>query len=152
MKVVFLDIDGVLNPYPNQRKNMNNETDDTAVLVLDSNCIRVLQRIIKKTGAKIVFYSSWRYEDWYGGFSSKENVERQLKQYGMELWDSTPILEVYDRGKEIISYLRQHPEVEDYLILDDDRSVGWYEELKPHFLRIHPEIGLANVNVRKIKL
>ena len=70
----------------------------------------------------------------------------------MELWDCTSVLPVYDRGKEILCYLQEHPEVEKYLILDDDRSVGWYEDWKDHFLRIDPEVGLAGVNIRKIKL
>lgn len=152
MNVIFLDIDGVLNPYPNQRKNMEARTGDTSVLKLDSKCMKVLKQIIEKTGAKIILSSTWRCEEWYGGFASKENVQRQLQEYGMELWDSTPVLPVYDRGKEILCYLQEHPEVENYLILDDDRSVGWYEDLKEHFVRLDPEVGLAGVNIRKIKL
>ncbi len=152
VNVIFLDIDGVLNPYPNQRQNMEAGTDDTSVLKLDSECMKVLRRIIEKTGAKLVLSSSWRCEEWYGGFASKENVERQLQEYGMGLLDSTPVLPVYDRGKEILCYLQEHPEVEKFLILDDDRSVGWYEELKEHFLRTDPEVGLAGINIRKIKL
>lgn len=152
MRVIFLDIDGVLNPYPNQRKNMEAGTGDASVLVFDSNCMNVLKKIIKKTEAKIILSSTWRCEDWNGGFASKENVQRQLKACGMEIWDSTPVLPVYDRGKEILCYLREHPEVENYLIFDDDRSVGWYEKLKEHFVRIDPEVGLANINIRKIKL
>ena len=152
MKVVFLDIDGVLNPYPNQKKNMEAGTGDSSVLILDLNCMKALKKIIKKTDAKIVLSSTWRREEWNGGFAPKENVQRQLQEYGMELWDFTPVLPVYDRGKEILCYLREHPEVDNYLIFDDDRSVGWYEELAEHFVRINPEIGLANINIRKIKL
>ena len=152
VNVIFLDIDGVLNPYPNQRQNMEAGTEDTSVLKLDSECMKVLRRIIEKTGAKLVLSSSWRCEEWYGGFASKENVERQLQEYGMRLLDATPVLPVYDRGKEILCYLQEHPEVEKFLILDDDRSVGWYEELKEHFLRTDPEVGLAGINIRKIKL
>lgn len=76
LDVIFLDIDGVLNPYPNQRRNMEAGTDDTSILKLDSKCMKVLKRIIEKTGAKLVLSSTWRCEEWYGGFASKENVER----------------------------------------------------------------------------
>ena len=49
MKVIFLDVDGVLHPYhsrPNQQ--------------FRAHCMRRLKAIIDTTGAKIVLSTSWR--------------------------------------------------------------------------------------------
>ena len=58
MKVIFLDIDGVLNSrrYDAKRdKNGNTNIDETR--------LPLVKRIVDATGARIVLSSSWR-NDW----------------------------------------------------------------------------------------
>jgi predicted mannosyl-3-phosphoglycerate phosphatase (HAD superfamily) len=50
MKIIFLDIDGVLNNYNTLGEGLNWE----------SNAVKILKRIIKETGAKVVLSSTWR--------------------------------------------------------------------------------------------
>lgn len=55
MKILFLDIDGVLNSYRNNKKNYGRPRP------FDPEGICALNKILKETGAKIVISSSWRY-------------------------------------------------------------------------------------------
>ena len=63
MKVIFLDIDGVLNckKTPNPRK---------FPYVVDKRLLVRFKRLLEKTGAKVVLSSTWRY-DPAGLFSAK---------------------------------------------------------------------------------
>ena len=55
MKIIFLDIDGVLNSREYDRKrNWNEQTD------IDETRLPLVKEIIDKTGAKIVLISTWR--------------------------------------------------------------------------------------------
>lgn len=114
MKVIFLDFDGVINNYTNL---------DNAV---DYKCLSILKKIIALTGAKIVITSSnkYPYQRNIGNIPLKER--RLYKEYlkplfvnGIDIYDMTPLVEE-NREKEILAYLEQHKEIEEYLILDDD--------------------------------
>ena len=65
MKVIFLDIDGVLNYtkwYTDERNpgNLHGQEGD-----LDPLCVDRIIRICEETGAKVVISSDWRIS-WYG--------------------------------------------------------------------------------------
>ena len=95
MKVIFLDFDGVINNY----NNFDN--------AIDYKCLSILKKIIVLTGAKVVITSS-----------NKEYL-KPLLENGIDIYDMTPLVEE-NREKEILAYLEQHKEIEEYLILDDD--------------------------------
>jgi hypothetical protein len=63
MKVIFLDIDGVLNckKTPNPRK---------LPYIVDTNLLDRFKSLLARTGAKVVLSSTWRY-DPAGLFSAK---------------------------------------------------------------------------------
>lgn len=119
MKVLFLDVDGVLN------------NDDWAWEMFNKYKIEVyrnnilyqphlvqLRRIINKTGAKIVVSSSWRKIP-----SAYEDLKHWLKMYGMEVYSETPYVGGI-RGDDIEAWLEKHKDVEEYAILDDDTDMG----------------------------
>jgi hypothetical protein len=121
MKVIFLDIDGVLNLYCESR--------DEYGCCFHQHLVDNLKRLIDKTGAKIVISSTWRFS---GLVIMKEMWEKRnlpgevvgitpnfMKHYGTTLC----------RGKEIDSYLEEHPEITNYVILDDD------SDMEPHQLK-----------------
>ena len=133
MKVVFLDIDGVLN---------------AGEAPLLPGCISALNRITRTTGAVIVIHSSWRFS-W-----SLEQIRAHLKAHGVEgeivaetpkpkcrvqsgiliLHDEDYIawagsMEAHERPTSIQKWLDAHPgEVEEFVILDD----------YPHFEHLQP--------------
>lgn len=133
MKAIFLDIDGVLNAadyskaiYALKVSCGHGDIIDEFGYLFDPRCVKHLDYIIRDTGAKIVISSTWRCN----------GIETLRKMWEMrdlpgEIIDITPlrknpkIEERYyhpgvDRGYEIQEWLDNHPEVEDYAILDDD--------------------------------
>lgn len=51
MRVIFLDIDGVLTTYSYHNPDTNNINPDK---------VQILSQIVKRTGAKIVLTSTWK--------------------------------------------------------------------------------------------
>jgi methionine--tRNA ligase beta chain len=118
MKTIFLDIDGVLNVDYADRDQFGH--------IFRDEYVQNLKEIIEKTGAKIVISSTWK----------DKGIERMLslwKERNLpgEIIDVTPdcvdVCEAtnivyYDqvkRGHEIKLWLDRHPEVTQYVILDD---------------------------------
>ena len=106
MKVIFLDIDGVLNcsKTRNPRK---------LPYVVDKRLLALLKRMLKRTGAKIVLSSTWRI-DPVGRFAAKH--------HGIPVYDYSPDMPKSPRHQEIKRWLRQHPSVTRYAIIDDEAN------------------------------
>jgi hypothetical protein len=104
MKIVFLDIDGVLNTRHTQNPR-------NLPYIVDKTLVRRLKRLLARTKAKVVLSSTWRY-DPAGLFSAR--------RHGIPFIGCTPDLPHRARGKEIYAWLEKHPRVTRYAILDDD--------------------------------
>lgn len=121
MKVIFLDVDGVLNNYYTLRRISDHFNETKELLVeLEEVMVERLSRIVKATDASIVLSSAWRV-----GWSRKgdhnrycEELEMMLEKYGVEIIDKTEHLQKR-RGDEIFEWLSRHDEVENYIIIDD---------------------------------
>ena len=85
--------------------------------MLDERAIVQLKKIVEATDAEIVLSSSWR---WYK--ETRDKIHHQLRQKGIDFVDTTPreIDITMSRGAEIKAWLDNHPEVEKFVILDDD--------------------------------
>ena len=129
MKIIFLDVDGVLNSVIYENSGVFNEADpDTSI---DMSRVALLAGIVKATDAKIVLSSTWR-EDWdkkpeFCGYDG-EYLNRCLAKYGLSIFDKTPFLSYSDeRLVEIVAWLKEHgSEVKNFVILDDI-NCGWGE-------------------------
>ena len=138
MKVLFLDIDGVL-----VNKRSLAERNQMGRSVADPACIASLNRIVEATGCKVVLSSSWR-------FCGLQEMNRILEFWGckFQLHGMTPDLTrkqdtLYvgvPRGREIEEWLRTS-QVDSFVILDDDADM---EPLAPHLVRTVFEHGLTN--------
>jgi hypothetical protein len=104
MKIIFSDIDGVLNcsRTPNPRK---------FPYIADPTLVRRLHAVLERTEAQIVLTSTWRY-DPAGLFSAK--------RWEIPFIDITPDLPQEPRRNEILAWLRNHPQVNRYAVLDDE--------------------------------
>lgn len=104
MKVIFLDIDGVLNCAltPNPRK---------FPYIIDKRLLAKLKGLLKRTGAKVVLSSSWRI-DPIGLLAAKH--------YGVPVYDVAPDMPANTRCKEIEKWLLAHPRVTRYVVIDDE--------------------------------
>ena len=104
MKVLFTDIDGVLNcrRTPNPRK---------LPYVVDENMLARFKAVLQATGAKVVLSSTWRY-DPAGLFSAK--------YWGIPFDDVLPDLPGRARRDEVLAWLAANRGASRYAVLDDD--------------------------------
>lgn len=132
MKVIFLDIDGVLNSFPElTNPDIPNHVWSPDVMKefgisfdVQEDKVELLNRITDATGAKIVLSSSWRK----GYLADYADVVTELHNKGMKSFvlDRTPWGSEYkNRGEEIQAWYNQHEdEIESFIILDDHDDMG----------------------------
>ena len=116
MNVIFTDIDGVLNEDTTPAR-----TKSQAIFIDQDKLLR-LKQIVDATGAKIVLSSTWRYDRddprYNGDFLE---LQEAFKKVGLEFYSYTPEeVTGRKRGVEIKAWLGLHPEVDRYIILDDE--------------------------------
>ena len=99
IKIVFLDINGVLNTSIDYN--------------LNQKCIDNLAYIIKQTGAKVVITSAWRRDEY-----ALNSLVQTLNQNDIEVLGCTKILN-QERSLEILAYISGIEEEHKYVILDD---------------------------------
>ena len=124
MKIIFLDVDGVLNSehwyIKNHKRHPERCRTDTAI---DPRFVRNLRKIVKRTGAKIVLSATCR------GVVRKDRahyLHQILSRYGLEIYDYTLRLG-RERGHEIQDWLDKHKGVTNIVILDDDSDMCDYQ-------------------------
>ena len=106
--------------------------------MLDERAILQLKKIVNSTNAEIVLSSSWR---WYK--DTRDKVHKQLQAKDIDFVDTTPreINISMTRGAEIQAWLDIHPEVTNFVILDDDNIK--IPELIPHHIKTTFKYGLT---------
>ncbi len=127
MKVIFLDIDGVLNSdeYFDKIRNLNIQGIQSEI---DVEKIKLLKKAIDETGAKVVLSSSWRYT------KNAQYLKELLANFEIYT-DSTPFMQGV-RGLEIKQWLLNNQGVEDFVILDDEIFDSYDEELIKKLIKI----------------
>lgn len=191
MKIIFLDIDGVMNSEEQAVETLNiyknkSEKDIPVRERWDFPRpwrLELLKQIVDATGAKVVLSSCWRggcYINEAGEVAAREDIiidehielVKIMKEYDMPFYSITPwgipaeevkslLLKdkkpcglydyddksCYDRGAEILYWLKQHPDVDSFVIIDDD-----VEDLKPYtdrFIKTTWKKGLQPEHVQK---
>lgn len=162
MRVIFLDVDGVLNGWNKHweaiywldshskyigkfiRKYMLDIID---IYGIHKKKVRILSKICKKTNAVCVMSSSWR-----GAYFSKNKkyetdrlgkLKRLVKKYHIEIIDKTGTVsypEDYymERTLEIKQWLEDHKdEVDSFVILDDENVKG----LEKYLVKTSDKVG-----------
>jgi hypothetical protein len=134
MKVIFLDIDGVLNAGETMHRRE-----------LDTRAIAALVAIVQRSGAKIVISSTWRLHHRI------DELKALLAQRGFtgevigttprlsRRWDLGDTTAGRQRAREIRAWLDEHPEVEAFAILDDEPDLA---PLQDHQVQTDPRHGL----------
>lgn len=159
MKLIFLDVDGVLNStaYINSDyyKQATADMSDAEVMLiahhlhLDPEALKLVNDLVRRSGAQVILSSTWR-----GKYSCEEMTE-MMKGRGAEfiISDATPALfgKVHSsripRGKEIGHYLKLlEPQPEAYVILDDHDDML---TLKDHLVKTDIKVGITQADVEK---
>lgn len=119
MKVIFLDVDGVLNSkdwLENNRVRTENNVNPEKV--------KLLAEIVKNTNATVVLSSTWRYIPEHPMFSYLVDI---LGQNGIKIHSFTPKLEG-DRPKEIKAWIEKQTEKVQFISIEDDFSEDDYKK------------------------
>lgn len=124
MKILFLDIDGVVNC----RNNFSNR----GFTGIDPYMAFLVGKIVLDTGCKVVLSSSWRHHE-----RGKEEIKKQV----VDFIDITGNCCSGIRGVEIHNWLKEHKEVERYAILDDEGDMLLWQ--KDNFFKTSFETGIT---------
>lgn len=146
INVVFLDYDGVVNTmqwhFDEEKKKWKctygNPSQDS---VNDRQAVQWVSEFCEKYNYSIVCSSTWRYSDDYAKYLINAGLRDGIKIIGR-----TPRLEDCIRGLEIAEWLKEHPEVENFLIFDDDADMG---NLKGHLVQCNTYAGFGYNEFRK---
>lgn len=148
MKVIFLDVDGVLNSESDLIAYRQKNNIDGCIFYgeVEVRPLRLLKEIVDNTNAKIVVTSSWRIgckrkDGHIVGGKQYTKLTNRLKEYGLDIYDITPCLRDMDRGDEIREWLSNNP-VDNFIILDDDTDMCEFLHTD-HFIKTTYKYGLT---------
>lgn len=138
MKIIFLDIDGVLNTATTLQRSHR------GVIGIDPYLYLMLDRIIEATKAKIVLSSSWRHS---------EAGREELKKAGIDFIGYTPSCCTGIRGAEIYEWISRNIPLEEraslrYAILDDESDMLLWQ--KDNFFQTSFKTGLTEEIANKV--
>lgn len=156
-RVVFLDIDGVLNSNFRNESHQSEISDGT---LIDESKIKLLCKLIRNTNAEIILHSGWKYwfdEDLNPLRKEAENLKMLLQKEGLTIAGVTPdhATEEIRKSKrfslvkagEILAWLEQHEEVAGWVVLDDLDLHN--AEIERHQVKTDQRIGLTIADVEK---
>ncbi len=140
MKVLFLDVDGVLVNRASVGRGPQGVTR------INAFCANLLGQVLRETGAKVVLSSVWRLR------YSPERFNKEI----MEPWGLPPVVigrtrsaqdtkegllyKSEPRGHQIKDWLAEHPEVTSWAVVDDDSDMDRIPPLR--FVQTNFELGL----------
>ena len=157
-KVIFLDIDGVLNTKEWHSRMIKDTPHDEFGFAFDPIAVSNLAHIIEETGAVIVISSSWKF---HGVTKLRKMWEiRRLPGTILDITPNTVSDEILlnanldemelgvCRGNEIKEWLSQHKgEVSNYMIIDDFDDL--LQEQMCHAVITNTLIGITESDAEK---
>lgn len=154
-KVIFVDIDGVLN---SNFWNNNHQKEISDGTLIDVEKIKLLSELIKKTGAEIILHSGWKY--WFDAELQPLRREAEILQFmleaeGLKIAGVTPDHSTEEIRKsrkfslvkagEILAWLADNWDVKKWLVIDDLDLHN--AEIEQHQIRTDANIGLTMEDV-----
>ena len=156
MKVIFLDIDGVLNANEDFGGRNKPNPSIHGILGVTTARIKRLKQIVDKTDAKIVLTSSWKeayinntkyHVDIYGKY-----LREKLRKSNVYIFDTTLNYESKGseyRGAGIKAWLNAHKNVTNWIVLDDEIFCDYDKDIMNHLIKTSYETGLTDELVNK---
>lgn len=155
MKILFLDIDDVLNCW--ETKDVILTPDGTPSWIpgripkvawkgLDEFRVEFIRNIVRKTGCKIVLSTSWRSDD-----IATEYLKKRL---GKDIADHIIGVTVDHNGNEpraveIEEWIEKHPEITKFVILD---NTEWddLERFGKSFVQTVTHKGMTEEHMKRV--
>lgn len=125
MKLIFLDMDGVMNSDRDFLPLGYHKTGQISTHPVGLFHVQCLRHIIEETGAKIVISSTWRHT------FNEAQFEAIFKVFGCraEVIGMTPITNKH-RGAQIDQWIQENNFTGKFVILDDDT------DMDPHMSKL----------------
>ena len=125
MKIIFLDVDGVLN-------SVNTKERLHGLIGIEEAKVKLLKEIVDATDAKIVLTSTWKHE-WFPYAPLEEQPKdgkyllEKLSAQGLELLTKTYEAAPLYRGQGILDFLDTLPAPPESFVILDDESFDYKE-------------------------
>ena len=140
MNVIFLDFEGVLDTFHyNSEEDLERRIKILAEICHEYNCKVVIEAsdkdAIDEETLEVIGETSWvnnifNYFNKYGieCVGRTPNVIKQIGEYSyIPIW----------KDEEILAYLKMHPEIEHYCVIDDDDLKNMHKESDLDKVRDH---------------
>lgn len=156
-KVVFLDIDGVLN---SNFWNDNHQREISDGTLIDEEKVKLLASLVKRTSAKIILHSGWRF--WFDSElkplrTEAERLVELFAKEGLSIDGLTPDLTTEEirrtkkfslvKADEILLWLKLHDDVTGWVVLDDLDLHNC--QVEQHQVRTDQRIGLTLADIER---
>lgn len=156
-RVLFLDIDGVLNSHFWNNSHQKEIIEGT---LIDEEKIKILAPLIKKTDAGLILHSGWRF--WFN--EERKPLRKEagklvdlLEKEGLSINGVTPDLTTEEirrtkkfslvKADEILLWLKLHDDIAGWVVLDDlDLH---HIVIEQHQVKPNPEVGLTLEDMEK---
>ena len=157
MKVIFLDIDGVLN---SSIWNNNHESEISDGTFIDKEKIKLLAVLVKETHAKIILHSGWRF--WFDDELKPLRTEARrlvkfLNDEGLSIDGLTPDMTTEEirmnkkfslvKADEILMWLENHDNITNWVVIDDLDLHNL--QVNQHQVKPNQKIGLTYEDIKK---
>ncbi|TLG72731.1 HAD domain-containing protein [Culicoidibacter larvae] len=151
MRILFLDVDGVLNSHDYLgRSEALAEGDPYKYIERDK--LAILQELVYGYDFKVVLHSTWKnlFDERLVPVNKLGKALLQaLADFDIVLFDKTLTVD-YERQLEIVAWLKAHATlpIENYIIIDDAK-IDW-QELRPHVIQTNEWYGLTREDARQV--
>ena len=157
MKIIFLDIDGVLNTEETfEKKYLEFINNNQIICPIDEFRVEYLKRIIDEVGANIVLFSTWS-----GGFKKENNIIIPLSlrknsyaeglynlfiKYNIKIHDKISKQEsIMSNSDKLKLQLLEHNYVEEFIIIEDEPA-SLFESFKDNIIDVSKS-GLSEEHI-----
>ena len=138
----FFNVDGLLNRTKDWKKPFT----------IDYGLVHLFCFFLAKNDLVPVMTSSWRVGFIGTGDVANapyiKEIEKIFADYGLKIYDKTPVLKGRPREKEIERFLYFHKN-RNYIVIDGDPDE--YTKANEHVYFIDPKMGFAKDDVKKVE-
>ena len=154
--VIFLDVDGVLN---SKFWDSDHQREISEGKYVDPEAVKLLGTLVKRTDAKIILHSGWRF--WFDEVMNPKRPEAEffanaMREEGIQISGVTPDLTTEEirkakkfslvKADEILQWLKENP-ADNWVVLDDLELHN--EDIEKHQVQTNAEVGLTTKDVEK---
>lgn len=156
MRVLFLDIDGVLNSTV---WNADHQPEIAQGILVDHEKVQMLSHLVHDTHALVILHSGWRM--WLDAQlrplrKEAEILVQHFTEAGFSIAGVTPDLTTEEirknkqfslvKAEEILAWLSRHENVQSWVVLDDLEL--HHEQISAHQVQTDPSVGLTWSNIQ----